>query len=340
MKILPTVTFRPDSSGVSCPRCGSQVGAERISQSNRNETKGCCPKCRKWFVIELPVVRKKLVYLDQSLLSEFCSTAESANEGQIEQRILRKLRQLKDHQKVFLVVSDIHSAETAAFPQEYADQRDKLWQFQNTLADGQISGTWCDVFIAQQHRALVTPDAPECFPSTDIGLDDPHRWQIGVNVVPTNAWRGRLHRAIPTSPDFNEQVSLILTRQVEALGPSAKVGDAIDHVRTLWRQNIEGGIVAERKWRQLLTQSEDLIESIASGIPVMLPQIPDSPFKGIVRDVINGLDEEPALEVWLRQLNTSATCAALRLRIVLEAELSWSRYQGNRLSQKRFSAYP
>jgi NAD-dependent SIR2 family protein deacetylase len=157
-RILQTVTFHPTSAGVSCPHCGSVVGADRIIQSNSNETKGSCQKCRQWFAIDLPVVRKKLVYLDQSLLSEFCRSADSHNEGQIEQRILRKLQKLKDRQKVFIVVSDIHSAETAAFPQEYADQRDKLWQFQNTLADGQISGNWSDVFIAQQLRALAAPD--------------------------------------------------------------------------------------------------------------------------------------------------------------------------------------
>jgi len=283
------------------------------------------------FAIELPVVRKKLVYLDQSLLSEFCNSPDSPDEGQIEQRILQKLRQLKDHQKVFLVVSDIHSAETAAFPQGYVDQRDRLWRFQNTLADGLISGNWSDVFVAQQHRALAAPNAAELFPSTDIGLDNPHLWQIGVKIVPTNAWRGRLHQAIPQSLDFNEQVALILARQVEALGPASKARDAIEHLRTLWRRDIEEGIAAERKWRQL-TRSRDLIETIASHIP-----IPDSPFKGIVRAVINGLDEEAALDAWLRQLKTGTPCAALRLRIALEAELLWSRAQGNRLNQKKFN---
>lgn len=53
---LRTVTFHPTSTGISCPHCGSPVGGYRITQSKRNETKGCCPECRKWFVIELPVV--------------------------------------------------------------------------------------------------------------------------------------------------------------------------------------------------------------------------------------------------------------------------------------------
>ncbi|MGH8677591.1 MAG: hypothetical protein ACREUQ_04470, partial [Burkholderiales bacterium] len=122
------------------------------------------------FLIELPVVRKKLVYLDQSLLSDLCRAANSPDQGEIEQRILRKFQQQKDRQKVFLVVSDIHSSETAAFPQEYADQRDRLWQFQNTLADGRIAGNWRDAFIAQQRRGLALPGVQECFPSADIGL--------------------------------------------------------------------------------------------------------------------------------------------------------------------------
>lgn len=334
---LQTVTFHPTSAGVSCPHCGSPVGVDRITQSNRNETKGCCPKCRKWFVIELPVVRKKLVYLDQSLLSEFCSFADRPDEGQIEQRILRKLQQLKDRQKICIVVSDIHSAETAAFPQEYADQRDSLWQFQNTLADGRISGNWCDVFIAQQHRALSAPEAPERFPSTDIGIDDPHRFQIGVKVLLANAWRGRLHRAISKSTNINEQISLILTRQVMALGSFPTAHDAIDHIRTLWRQGIEEGIAAERKWRQFIRSGDLIVERIISDKAFALPEIPDSPFKGVVRAVIDGMDEAPAFEVWLSQLKTESACAALRLRISLEAELLWSRAQGYRMSQRKFS---
>lgn len=334
---LQTVTFHPTSTGVSCPRCGSPVGVHRIIQSNRNETRGHCAQCGTVFVIELPVVRKKMVYLDQSLLSQFSSFADSPDEGQIEQRILRKLQQLKDRQRICIVVSDIHSAETAAFPQEYADQRDKLWQFQNTLADGRISGSWCDVFIAQQHRALSAPDAPECFPSTDIGIDDPHRLQIGVKILPTNAWRGRLHRAISKSTNINEQISLILTKQVKALGPVPKAHDAIDHIRTLWRQDIEEGIAVERKWRQFIRSEDLIVERIISDKPFELPEIPDSPFKGVVRAVINGLDEEPAFDVWLSQLKTEAACAALRLRIALEAELLWSRAQRYRLSQKKFS---
>lgn len=229
MRKLQTVTLHPAATEVACPSCGGGVGVHRIIQSSRSETRGHCGTCGMVFAIVLPVVSKKLVYLDQSLLSQFCTLADSTDEGQIEQRILRKLQQLKDSQKICIVVSDIHSAETAAFPQEYSNQRDKLWQFQNTLANGRISGTWCDVFIAQQHRALATPDAPEYFPTSDIGIDDPHRLQIGTKVLPTNAWRGRLYRAGSKTMDINEQALHILESQVKALGPVPKASDAIDH---------------------------------------------------------------------------------------------------------------
>lgn len=86
-----------------------------------------------------------------------------------------------------------------------------------------------------------------------------------------------------------------------------------------------------------MQSADDLIARIASDQPFVLPQTPDSPFKWVVRAVAHGLDEEASLEVWLRQLNTGAACAALRLRIALEAELLWSRVQGYRLSQKKFN---
>ena len=336
MHPLPTVKLGTDFGVVNCPSCGNEVGTERVVPSNKN-TRGRCLQCKEWFLIELPIVIKKLVYLDQSLLSDLWRTATGPDQGQIEQRILRKLQQSKDRQKVFLVVSDIHSPETAAFPREYADQRDGLWDFQNKLADGHIAGNWCDVFIAQQRRALAMPGAPEFFPSADIGLDDPHRWQIGVKIMLTNTWRGRLHRALPPSPDINDRFHKILTRQIEGLGPNSNMHGAIDHIRRLWRQDIEGGIASVRKWSELL-RSEDLIQAIASSNPPELLHIPDSPFKGIVRQVVNGMDEKASLEAWLRQLETGTVCAAQRLRVALEAELLWSGVQGNRMtSKKKFS---
>ena len=320
---MKTVKLKTDDGRVHCPNCGEEVGTERIVEN----TKGHCLRCQVWFLIELPIVKKKLVYIDQSLMSEFCQSDDRTEDGKLVRRILDKLQQLKAQQKVFLVVSDIHSAETAGFPSEHADQSKRLWKFQNNLADGHIAGNWCDVFIAQQRRRLAIPGTPEHFPSIDIGIEDPHYWQVGMKIMLANTWMGRLHQTGMSQPHRNEQHLAIIKKQVEALGSNPKMHDTLSHIRGLWRKDMEGGIAAVRKTNELL-QSEDRIRAIAGNSHIVLPTIPSSEFKIFVRQVIEGLNDGAALDEWQRQLDSNDCCAALRLRIAFEAEVLWSAVKG------------
>lgn len=313
---MKTVKLEPEFGVLNCPSCGNEVGKERIVKS----AKAHCPYCRTWFLIELPTVEKKLIYIDQSLMSDFCAANDDTQRGNLILRILGKLEQLKALQKVFLVVSDIHSAETAGIPREHAEQSARLWAFQNNLADGHIAGNWSDVFIAQQRRALVSPGAPECFPSDDIGLKDPHRWRVGMQVVLTNTWRSRLQQTVPSRSQRNDQILEIIQKQINALGANPTMQDAIAHIRLLWRQGFEGGIAAVKRCNELL-RSSDLIRAIAHHGAAALPPIPDSALKGTVRQVIEGLDDDATLNEWQRQLDSGLYCAALRLRIAFDAEI-------------------
>ena len=303
---------------------------ERILQS-KEDSRGHCLQCHAWFLVELPKVKKKLIYIDQSLMSDLFRVNDGTPQWELVQRILRKLQRLKELQKVFLVVSDIHSAETSAIPEEYAGQRDSLWRFQNSLADGKISGNWHDVFVAQQRRALATPGMHECFPGVDIGLDDPHRWQVGIKVVLTNAWRGRLLRTSSPAPNLNDRYRQIITSQVDALGSSVEMRDTLGHVLSLWRKDLEEGIDAVRRLNRL-RQSRDGIELLTPADLTVLSQSLASHFKGVVTEVIKGMDADAALDHWLAQLESGKNCAALRVRIAFEAELLWSVVQGKRLS--------
>ena len=314
---LPTATLDSHAIGVKCPRCGNVVGMERILQS-KEDSRGHCLQCHAWFLVELPKVKKKLIYIDQSLMSDLFRVDDGTPQWELVQRILRKLQRLKELQKVFLVVSDIHSAETSAIPEEYAGQRDSLWRFQNSLADGEISGNWHDVFVAQQRRALATPGMHECFPGVDIGLDDPHRWQVGIKVVLTNAWRGRLLRTSSPAPNLNDRYRQIITSQVDALGSSVEMRDTLGHVLSLWRKDLEEGIDAVRRLNRLW-QSRDEIELLTPADLTVLSQSLASHFKGVVTEVIKGMDADAALDHWLAQLESGKNCAALRVRIAFEA---------------------
>lgn len=319
-----------------CPHCGLDLYAGDIVQSSKkDEVWGHCSQCKTWIPFQLPSIRKKLVYLDQSFLSDIC---DAANDEGIEKRLLRKLQELKRQQRIFLVVSDIHSSETSAIPDKYVEKRRKLWQLQNALANGSIAGNFYDVFAAQSRRMLAEHDGTDPFPFTDIGLDDPHRWQVEMNVVLTNSWRLRLHRAYtPPRGEINAKIRNIIDRQVEKIPDCRGVRDCLNHVLELWRNDIQQGVDAYQQQCDLLLLMEQYVKALETGAAtsIQAPQLPnDAPFRRIVGDVIEGLDETAALQRWSELLknNPILLCPSLRIRIAIEAELLWTRWQGNQLN--------
>lgn len=324
-----------------CPRCGHAMNALNVVQRmKKDEVRGYCSQCKIWTPFQLPSIRKQLVYLDQSFLSDICFPA---NKTGIEKRLYQKLYELKVQQKIFLIVSDIHSIETSAIPNEYTKNRMILWQFQNNLANGNIAGNFYDVFAAQTRRMLIEQDGTDPFPFTDIGLDDPHRWQVGMNVVPTNFWRLRLNRAYALPRDeINEKFLNIIDRQVKNIPDCRGARDCLNHVTELWRNDIQQGINAYKQQCEILLIMQQLTEEFETGKPISnrIPQLSDAPFRRIVNDVVNGLDEPAALQRWSELLknNPILICPALRIKIAFEAELLWMRWQGHRPNPKKFNA--
>jgi transcription elongation factor Elf1 len=136
-------------TSTTCPHCGNTLPIQNILQDRESgKAHGHCKQCKIWIPILLPSIHKKLVYLDQSFLSAVCLEADSTNTKN-EVRILSKLTELKALQRIFVVVSDVHSRETSAIPDKHVGNRKKLWQFQNNLADGSISVDCDEVFVAQ-----------------------------------------------------------------------------------------------------------------------------------------------------------------------------------------------
>ena len=276
--------------------------------------------------ILLPSIRKKLVYLDQSFLSAACLKADSPN-SKNEVRILSKLSELKVLQRVFVVVSDVHSRETSAISDEYVENRKKLWQFQNDLADGYISGDFDEVFVAQWRRILADQDSSNSFPTTDIRLDDPHRLQIGVRVQLTNHWRPKLHRDHARPRDIvNKAFRGIFERQLENMPICIDVRDCLSYVRELWHKDIRQGIASWRQQRDQQLLMEQIVKELEAGqIPIIPPWETPTPFCQIVGEVVQGLDEESTLQRWLELLegDSADLCAYVRIRSAFEAALLW-----------------
>lgn len=218
----------------SCPHCGNDLPVSNITQGrNAVEARGFCSQCKKWIQIILPSIHKKLVYLDQSFLSDACLHAHTSK-AQTTVRLLSKIHELKSSQKIVVVVSDTHSYETSAIPDKYVDDGKKLWQFQNSLADGHISFNWSEVFVAQQRRGLVAQEGSDYFPVADIGLDDPHWMQVGVRVQLSNHWYPKLHREFVRPRDtVNDEFRKIIEQQIENVRGCKDVHDCLSYIREL-----------------------------------------------------------------------------------------------------------
>lgn len=282
-----------------------------------------------------------LVYLDQSFLSELCLTTESSASAPILDRLFSKLQLLKATNRIFPVISDIHCRETSAINEEHAKNRKKLWRFENALADGKIAADWADVFIAQ-HRRMLVDEGSDSYPVADIRLKYPHRYQVGINVVLTNSWRLRMHRAnTPTSDEINNRFREIIDRQVENIPHCQEVADCLNYIRGLWRKDIRQGITAWQQRRDFILSFEQLgnspdAEQLTS---LQIPQLPVTPFLRIIDEVTRGLDELVVLKRWSEILKNDpiGSCPSLRIRTALEAELLWTRYKGARLNPKKFN---
>lgn len=312
---------------ITCPHCGNTLPIENILQDKKTgKARGRCSQCKKWIQILLPSIRKKLIYLDQSFLSAACLEADKPT-SQNEVRILSKLTELKARQRIFVVVSDVHSRETSAIPDEHTGNRKKLWQFQNELADGSISCDYDEVFVAQWQRMLADQDNSNFFPASDIGLDDPHLFQIGVRVQLTNHWRPKLHRDNARPRDtINEEFRSIIERQLENMPSCKDVRDCLNYIRGLYRKDIRQGIASWRKQRDLRLLMEQIVKELEAGrIPVMPQWEAPAPYQRVVGEVVQGMKEEIALQQWLKFLegDSANLCAYDRVRSAFEAALLW-----------------
>jgi hypothetical protein len=324
---------------IACTRCGDALSSSNIlPDRNTGEARGRCLKCKIWIPVALPTIHKKLVYLDQSFLSAACLRADQAS-SQNEVHILSKLQTLKSQQKIAVIISDVHSRETAGIPAEHIDKSDALWQFQNDLADGCISADWSDVFVAQQRRMLLGEDSHNTFPVADIGLKNPHQLHVGVSIQLTNNWLQRLDRAnTPARDSSNDAFRRIFELQSERIPRCDDIYDCQKHVRELWREDIRGGIVALKEMRKRHQQMEELIKMLESG---QIPKIPtfnsESPFREVVRNVVKDMDEDVALQKWLGLLEADPNefSACVELRIAFEAELLWRWKTGSQPANSR-----
>lgn len=282
----------------------------------------------------------KLVYLDQSFLSDMCFREESVSSKPILKRLFLKLQSLQTIDKIVLVVSDVHCQETSAFPEQYAGRMKELWQFQNKLVSGRIAGNWRDVFVAQ-HRRFLRGEDVDSYPVSDIKYRDPPLPHLGVRIVMTNSWRLRVHRPTPTQLLENDKrYREVIDRQAKNIPSCHAVEDCLAYVSELWRTDFRTGIMAWKQ-RKELTQSFDQLGNSPGleGLAFLnLPHITNSSLLPVIKEVLSGMDTEVTLRRWSELLDKDSIgpCPSIRIRAAFEAELLWTYYQGKRNNPKEF----
>lgn len=324
--LMRKIIYDPSVATVSCPMCGATIPWNRVIQRDDGTATAHCNCGLGLAQVLLPEVEKKLIYLDQSFLSDAWESRNAqVGEGTV-RRILSKIQELKYKQQLVVVVSDIHSAETSAIPIERTEKRDGIWELANGLADGVIAPNWSEVFLAQQRRALETSSAPTCLPLADIGLNDPYRLQVGQRIVMTNRWRGRLHEQTTiTREEFNAGLRSVLERQRRAheAGNRRTQQDCVSLVRDLWRRELLDGIAAVRNQAKLQVAIEKFLAGETELPQFIEPAAAD--FRHTVNMIVHGMGAD-ALERFeqLLEKDPNGGCPCVRLHTALEAEVLWS----------------
>jgi hypothetical protein len=272
-----------------------------------------------------------------------CFRGEYTTCNPILERLFLKLRNLKAMNKIVLVVSDTHCRETSDFPEQHADRMEKLWQFQNGLADGRIAANWVDILVVQ-HRRMLSVEGINSYPVTDIGLRDPVQVHGGMNVVMANSWPLRIHLGnTTTSDEFDKEYREIIDRQAKNLPRCDGVADCRNYIHGLWRTDIQSGIAAWLQRRDFLLSFEQLGKSPNAGqlTSLKIPEPLGSLFLRVIDDVTRGLDGEVVLRKWsdLLEDDPIGPCPSLRIRTAFEAELLRDWYEGKRHNPKKFREY-
>lgn len=128
-----------------CPKCGSSRSFGNCFISGSHLIKGC-RNCSYNFAIELPKLRKKILYLDQCFLSSLFRKDNPKAE-----RAGSKISKLAFYQHLVCPFSGIHETESL---QWIPESRDDLYKFIKQTARGHRFKLSSEIQTVQMHRSL------------------------------------------------------------------------------------------------------------------------------------------------------------------------------------------
>lgn len=157
-----------------CPSCGGKTCFGNVMVVGSTLCRGCS-QCSYWVQIPLPALRKKIIYLDQSLLS---SAFRMGKPPLVE--VFKRVSNLACKQLLVTPHSDIHEEETYAWSGYAGQTPDQLMRFIKTAARGLKFKPQNEVEKEQIFRAfkafMAGEPATDTLLKSDIFFDDPNEW--------------------------------------------------------------------------------------------------------------------------------------------------------------------
>ena len=335
----PIDLFNNEYDAFVCPSCSHQLS---LTQSRCIENKyekslvlSKCAECHKQLYFKLPEIKKKRIYLDQSILSdlydvEVLSTFK-IDSNDWRERLLTKIKLAKRLQKASFIISDIHVLETVPLP----DQAKKavLWTFTNALADGNIAGDMNDAIEYDLQQLLgktslqsANKSPLNCYMNVEVDS-----WSIRSPILRTNSWRLRLNDPwIEFRKASQENFTHILETQRQQVSPDTTLGRCIEHLKELYLKDV----LAAVNYCQILTSRQ----------PKVFELPPKNGYASLIFQATRNYQDEPEQSLALNKLDYQIKLCgldafpSLKLQAILEAEVLFKWIQGLRTNPKLFNA--
>jgi hypothetical protein len=333
----PIDLFNNENDAFICPSCSQQFS---LTQSRCIENKyekslvlSKCSECNEQLYFKLPEIKKKRVYLDQSIISRLHDVEvigiNKIDSSDWRERLLTKIHLAKRLQKACFIVSDIHVLETV--PINDQNTKKSLWRFANSLAGGKISGDINHAFefeliqLLDRHDTRISKSAINCY--MDVEIDS---WSIHSPILMTNSWRLQGKQNWITFRDKSqENFKQTLETQKQQAGLDATLEKCILLLKKLYLDDVLTGI----KYCQILTNKQPSSSQLPAknGYSSLIFQA--------TRDYQDGSEQFSSLNKLSQQINFQGINAfpSLKIQAVLEAEVLLRWIQNRQINPKRFN---
>ena len=351
----PIDLFDNDKDCFFCPKCNEQLFSSSARYAKNKFSKSLvqasCAECNEWLYFKLPAIKKKRVYLDQSVISDLCNVdvtgTNRIDSTDWRERLLAKILLAKRLQKASFIVSEIHVQETVPIPHE--DTKKACWRLANSLADGRISGNFIDAFEYELHQILGFQSTKKLSSPVNCYMDfEIDAWSIRSPILMTNTWRLRLnHNQIDFRNASTENFKKILENQKKQIGLNASVESCIQHLKNVYLDDLVDGIKYAQRLAatmQMSSYSDNLDQITEEPLPLDIANFPkDNGYGSIIframEDSRDASKQLATLSKLLEQVELQGIDAfpCIKIQTVLEGEVLHRWVHGLQANPNKFN---